>query len=727
MRKSGWMSLTAVVLLAGEAWACSTVIVGKKASATDRVIVAHNDDGSLTLKMRYALVPAHDGKLSYYWAECKEPKGGITPGDTMLNECGVIVYSNNGGWMKDWCGRAGTLPEEGVHSTLRDGGIAYEFRRTIAECARSARDGVTIATNLLTTSGYSLPSRNFVIADKDEAWIVQVVKGRRYVARRCPDDAVVAYPNCMTITKIEPGDIVSANIAEKGADFDFTAAYQGPRDWKSPYNFYRMKHLYRIVCGETPDAKGPCPFAMRPRTRVTQVRIKEALKSHYEGTDDAMTPFHPTKAQETCEEFRAPICRIGTRESYVCTFADRVEDIDIELAVGRPCETPYAHFRPFAGILPPCAVRGDEALRRMAARAQPLPPPVRAGVFAGNGPRSNGFMEYLRLVNDSPDLALTLLDADDIRGGRLSEVELLIMPGGDSRTMRRDLGDEGAARIREFLRAGGGYIGSCAGCCLLLDSTMDPARGIGVIPYCRSGSKGGYLMPVRINAAGAKAMGVKEGTYTVRYHAGPVLEPSTNTIADAKFEIWGTYEHDIGKPGSSPAMVGRGAVVGGTFGKGRVFAFAVHPENFTGTRDLLRGAFRYVIGRDVEFPERARKIGSYVVGWYSNAVAGKEVARAMLAVDALHGVDLFPIASDEIKAGMLDHVDMLVLPDGNAKFYGAKVTTDVCALITAFQSRGGEVISWGAGARAWAGATREFKSAEAALAHIKQNADANGR
>ena len=702
--------------------ACSAIIVGKKASSTGHVIASHNDDGSLSLRVRHAVVPARDGKLGFFWTEFKEPKGGVTPGDSMLNECGVLVFSNNGGFMDTWMGRPGTLPEEGEYSTLTDGGVGFEFRRTIAEQARSAREGVTIATNLLCRFGYNQPSRLFAIADKDEAWIVEVIKGRRYVARRCPDAAVVAYPNCLTVTGIEPGDIVSGNIEARRDTFDFTATYQGPRSWRSPYNLHRMRYLYKGACGIDPGEPEAYPFSLKPEAPVTAAKIMSALSTHYEGTPDAVRP-HPTKADEVNERVKAPICRIGTKESIVCLFSDNVTNIELKVATGRPCETPYASYRPLGGVLPTDVSRGEEAVRRLENRAAPLPAPARVGVFVGQGPRANGMTEYLRLVNDSPDLELTLLDADDIRAGGLGGVDLLVMPGGDSRTEKRDLGPKGAERIREFLRKGGGYIGSCAGCCLLMDAVMDPERGIGIIPYHRTGSKGGYMMPVRVNAKGAAALGIEAKNYTVRYHGGPVLEPSTNAIADANFEIWGTYEEDFGKPGSKPEMKGRGAMVGGTYGRGRVFAFTVHPENFPCTRELLRGAFRYVLGRDVTFPERKRRVGSYAVGWYSNAVAGKDDARTMLALDRMENVDLFPMASDEIKVGMLDHVDMLVVPGGCAKFYKSKVTSEVRTLIAAFQCRGGRIIGWGAGAKACAGLAEDLGSADAALAEIRSAAD----
>ena len=678
--------------------ACTAVIVGRKASATGHVIVGHNEDGSGDYQIRHALVPARDGRFAFYWSEVKLDKGNPIPGDMMLNENGVIVFSNNGGWQKTWCGRTGTLPDEGEYSTLADGGIGFDLRRTIAERAKSAREGVDIATNLITTCGYRHPSRIFTIADRDEAWVVEAIKGRRFVARRCPDDAVVVHPNCLSIREIRPDDIVSANIAAKGPDFDFTAAYQGPRDWRSPYNRLRWRHLYRLTCGiELTD--DDYPFAVKPRSPVTPEMIKAGLSSHYEDTADEASPRHPAKAEETSESRPATICRASTQESIVCAFADAATNALLYCATGRPCETPYGLYRPLGGILPTDALRGEPAVRRLADRALPRPRKSNVAVFTGRGPKSNGAVEYMRLIAASPEMELTLVDAEMIRAGALEGQDLLVMPGGDSRSEKRDLGPEGARRIKEFLRRGGNYVGSCAGCCLLMDSVMDAPRGIGIIPYHRTGSKGGYMMQVKVNAAGAKALGIEAKTYTVRYHGGPVLEPSTNSIADADFAIWGTYDADFGKPGSKPEMLGRGAMVGGTYGKGRVFAFTVHPENFPGTRELLRGAFRYALGHDVTFPERMRKPGALSVGWFSQAISGVEPSRVMLEVDKEAAFDLFPIAADEILRGMLDHVDVLVLPQGDAKFY-EKALKGVRELIAAFGARGGKVIGWGEGAKA---------------------------
>lgn len=366
--------------------ACTAVIVGRKASATGRVIVGHNEDNVGELFVRHALVPVREyapgdvmrqesecaalpqpaRSCAYFWSEVKRPNGKRLAGDMMLNEHGVIVFSNNGGWQKEWLGRKGALPDEGAYSTLTEGGVGHNLRRAVAERARTAREGVAIVTNLVTRYGYTQPSRIFTIADKDEAWVVEVIKGRRFVARRCPDDAVVVHPNCLSIREIRPGDVVSGNIEPKRADFDFTRTYQGPRDWTSPYNSYRWRHLYRLTCGvDLPG--GEYPFSVVPSAPVTVEIVRKGLSSHYEGTPDEVKSPHGAIAKDR----PVPLCRQSTVESVVCAFGEEPGKTVLHAATGRPCETPYGEYRPFAGVLPPDTVRGAEAIRRLDTHSQP--------------------------------------------------------------------------------------------------------------------------------------------------------------------------------------------------------------------------------------------------------------------------------------------------------------------------------------------------------------------
>lgn len=346
--------------------------------------------------------------------------------------------------------------------------------------------------------------------------------------------------------------------------------------------------------------------------------------------------------------------------------------------------------------------------------------PVKTAVFTGTGPRGRGLVSWLQIVESSPELDLVLVDADMIRKGALDKVDLLIIPGGASIVEKKDLGNEGAARIRDFVRRGGGYIGSCAGCCLALEEKGDAERGISLIPYNRIGSKGGFTMPIKLNEKGAAAMGMVAGEYPVSYHGGPVLVPSTNAVPDAHVEAWATYASDFDCPKSDLRMFGHIALVGGTYGKGRIFAIACHPESNVFSHGLVKGAFRFVLGREVTIPVRLRRPRSLSVGAFSTAMSGVETARAILDIDASEGVDFFPLTPDEILAGQLDRVDYLVLPAGYEAFYKSKLTGQTRELVEKFAAAGGKVLAWGNAAAFSPPGTHVFASARECVDYIRR-------
>lgn len=350
--------------------------------------------------------------------------------------------------------------------------------------------------------------------------------------------------------------------------------------------------------------------------------------------------------------------------------------------------------------------------------------PIRTGVFVGNGPRSNGCVEWIRLINASPELESTLLDAQMIRDGALDKVEVLVVPGGSSPDAKKDLGEEGAKKIKEYISRGGGYIGTCAGTSLLMDDTCKTAatdkRGIGVIPYGRLGSKGGYYIPLAFNEKCEAATGIKAGEYRVRYHAGPVLFPTERKIDDAAFEVWATYADDFELRKKSFAMTGCPALLGGTYGKGKVFAITCHPESFVETRHIVVGAFRYVTGREVTFPARPRPHRALTVAFFSPVISGTNTAAFVVALDKMFGVDLFPMSGDEFAFNMLDHADVLVLPDGLAACYKNKLKEPSVSRIKEFVSRGGKVLAWGEGAKQPFAGIEKFDSAELLLTRLSE-------
>ena len=338
---------------------------------------------------------------------------------------------------------------------------------------------------------------------------------------------------------------------------------------------------------------------------------------------------------------------------------------------------------------PPACPSGQQGTCTAAAQA-----PLKAGVYADKGPGGIGAVEWFRLVQESPELELKLLDGQMVRDGALDGLDLVIMPGGSSVEEFKTLGTNGVERLRAFVRNGGGYVGTCAGCCLLMDGPKNRAR---MMPWNSTGSEGNTMFPTfDLNAQGAKALGLKEGKHVMRYHGGPFLWPTANAIPDAHMEIWGTFDAEAtfkGRLNPKKRMYGAGAIVGGTYGKGRVFVTSAHPEYFNGTLYIVEAALKYVTGRTITFPPRMRKPGSISVGFLAKGISGVETAETAIALASEKDFDLTLIDLDGIAQRRLDHIDVLVLTNN-----GAKKNEKLSAAIKNFAANGGKVVGYGGGA-----------------------------
>lgn len=357
------MLLTLLVLLVTgrKAEACFSVIVGKKASATGRVILGHNEDTSGRLVMHLykvarrrhnpdeklvfeegmAEIPQAPETWAYFWSEARAPYPGISYCDFFINEWGVAVTSDNCGLSRE------DAPE------LSEGGIGYGLRRIVAERARTAREGVEIATRLLDQYGYAASGRSYQIVDKDEGWMLQVVNGKNYVARRVADDEVALIPNHYTIREIDLNDkenyIVSPGLIDyaikrgwyaqspDNRDFDFARAFQNVERYEHPVNTFRHRHSVTMTTGQE-FASGALPFSVKPGRQIDLSDVKAILRTHYERTPDDLSSDENPSPHYTSNRV---ICTSTTVDSAVVEFRDNPDFTVVWRASGRPCVNPF--------------------------------------------------------------------------------------------------------------------------------------------------------------------------------------------------------------------------------------------------------------------------------------------------------------------------------------------------------------------------------------------------
>ena len=154
------------LLPAAPAWACYAIVVGCKASSDGSVLLGHaeQNSGRRILNFRRVARQQHDAQAQVVlrrggrlpevgesWAFLWSELPGQEFSDNYLNEWGVAVVS-------DYC--PSREDDEAAlirRGEIRQGGIGYMLRRLIAQRARSAREGVTLAGELIEHSVTSTP------------------------------------------------------------------------------------------------------------------------------------------------------------------------------------------------------------------------------------------------------------------------------------------------------------------------------------------------------------------------------------------------------------------------------------------------------------------------------------------------------------------------------------------------------------------------------------------
>lgn len=322
--------------------------------------------------------------------------------------------------------------------------------------------------------------------------------------------------------------------------------------------------------------------------------------------------------------------------------------------------------------------------------------PLKVSIYVGEGAKGIGCVEWCRLVNECPQMRMKLVDGKDVAAGALEGEDVVVMPGGDSKGEFTSLTEEGVKKFKEFILNGGGYVGTCAGCSILLN---EEDRRLRIVPYKRLGSTKLLNGDFKITKAGAEALGIAEEPRRIRYSGGPIIKKTDTEVPNAKFEVFGTYAFEASTNGrANPEMYGAPGILGGTYGKGKVFTTVAHPEYFEDTLDIVEGAFKFVTGRDVKFPPRMKKKDAIVVGFLTSFISGAEVAETALAIDNAEDMYLVPVDAMSDWRRQLDHINLLVMT--NDVIADPKRGKNVKKIVEKFINRGGTVIGFGSAVKA---------------------------
>lgn len=346
---------------------CTSVVIGRKASADGSVIFGHNEDDFGTRVLNAWKVPrlhhesgesvkfrngAEIPQVPETWGLLWFQANGLEFSDYYCNEWGVTMAS-------DACPSREDDPE------LTDGGIGFPLRRIVAERAKTAREAVRIAGALLDRFGYASSGRTLVICDPEEGWLLSMAAGKHWVAQRVPDDGVVVLPNTYVVRRVDPADTLNFMFSrddilshartrswwspERDGPFDFAEAYrtrQADSEAREKRDFdlrqWRgLSFLTGAKLSEEEAAGNGLPFFMKPGRPVRIQDVMNLMRDHFEGTR-----YDATAKPGANPHFQGerPICHSATLFSIVARLR---KDVPLPLraclwvAFGRPDTTPF--------------------------------------------------------------------------------------------------------------------------------------------------------------------------------------------------------------------------------------------------------------------------------------------------------------------------------------------------------------------------------------------------
>lgn len=306
--------LSALVLAASYASACTNFIVGKDASVDGSVICTYTaDDYGMFIGLQHFPAGTHkkgemrdvvDWDTHVYHGQIPEAPVTYTVNGN-INEYQVTIGETTCG------GREEMIDPQGI--------IDYGSLIHIAlQRSKTAREAIKVMTTLAQTYGYCSSGESFTICDPNEAWIMEMLgkgpgsKGVVWVAQRIPDNAISGHANQSRIGKLNMKDkknvMYSKDVIKfardkgwftgKDADFSWKMVYSAPdfagrricdaRVWAFFNRFVKgMDRYLPWALGKDKNAED-MPLWVIPDKKLSVQDVEAAMRDHYEGTPMAL-------------------------------------------------------------------------------------------------------------------------------------------------------------------------------------------------------------------------------------------------------------------------------------------------------------------------------------------------------------------------------------------------------------------------------------------------------
>jgi len=222
---------------------------------------------------------------------------------------------------------------------------------------------------------------------------------------------------------------------------------------------------------------------------------------------------------------------------------------------------------------------------------------VRVALYVAQGVSGTGPDRLEEALESAGEFVVRRVCASDVRAGVLSQFDVVVFPGGSPSSQASALGSDGRTAVREFVAAGGGYLGICAGAYL---ASNEYAWALGVLDAhvvdAEHWARGSGVVRLELSNLGATLLALRERFLDVQYVNGPVFERGRDD-AIPNFRVLAWFRGEVAKDGvPGGVMPDTPAMVLGRFGDGRVVCSSPHPEQTPGLEPLVVALVRLAAG-----------------------------------------------------------------------------------------------------------------------------------
>ena len=321
----------AIVMLSTAAFAanaCTTIAVGKDASADGSTMVAHSVDGWYDERIEIVKGGTHaEGEMvDIYRDPCQDGYRAVELVGQIPQVAETYTYFDTGyPFMNEKGVTIGEHTWSGDYNAFYNGETALFMIANLQalglQRASTAKECVQIMGALAEEWGYADGGETLLVADKDEVWIFEISgpgmfwtkdsgkPGAHWAARRVPDDEIHSGANRSILREIDFNDpenyMWSTDITAypkelgywtEGEPFNYSIIFdtvEGNTAYTCSGRVWRVYDLLAHsqgfeICNEE-QALTQLPFSVKPDQKVTLQDIFAVYYDHYEGTPFDMT------------------------------------------------------------------------------------------------------------------------------------------------------------------------------------------------------------------------------------------------------------------------------------------------------------------------------------------------------------------------------------------------------------------------------------------------------